>query len=511
MTMNSAPVLVTGATGYVGGRLTPRLLEAGVRVRALVRNPAKLACRPWARDPKLELVQGDVQDAASLHRALKGCRAAYYLVHSMNPATRDFAAADRAAALNLAGAAAAAGLERIIYLGGLVPQDHQLSRHLASRAEVGQILGAGPVPLTWLRAAMILGSGSASFEIMRYLVERLPLMITPSWVGSLVQPIAINDVLGYLQACLDHPGVRGQTLDIGGPDVLSYRELFAIYAQEAGLRPRLIIPVPFFSPKLSSYWIHLVTPVPAAIAQPLAEGLRHSVVCQDNRIRELIPRQLSSCRQAIRRALHKVAAQKVETCWMDAGESRPPEWVACEDPPYAGGAVLELGYRATIAAEPEEVWPALAGIGGRRGWYAGQWLWVARGWLDRLLGGVGLGRGRRSPEELWVGDALDFWRVLEVDRPRRLLLWAEMKAPGQAVLDLRLTPAGEGACTLSLVARFRPRGLAGQIYWWAALPLHRYIFPAMLRALARGLDRPLVGPPEAFDPAAERACRLPAG
>lgn len=509
--MNSAPVLVTGATGYVGGRLTPRLLEAGVRVRALVRNPAKLACRPWAGNPLLELAKGDVQDAASLHRALKGCRAAYYLVHSMNPATKDFAAADRAAALNLAGAAAAAGLERIIYLGGLVPPDHQISRHLASRAEVGHILAAGPTPLTWLRAAMILGSGSASFEIMRYLVERLPLMITPSWVQSLVQPIAINDVLGYLLACLDHPGVLGQTLDIGGPDVLSYRELFAIYAQEAGLRPRLIIPVPFFSPKLSSYWIHLVTPVPAAIARPLAEGLRHSVVCRDSRIRELIPRQLSTCRQAIHRALNRVAQERVETCWMDAGELRPPEWVACEDAPYAGGTVLELGYRAVIAAPPETVWPALAGIGGRRGWYAGQWLWVARGWLDRLMGGVGLARGRRDPRELWVGDALDFWRVLAVDPPRRLLLWAEMKAPGQAVLDLRLAPAGEGGCELGLVARFLPRGLAGLLYWRAALPLHRHIFPALLEGLARSLDRPLIRPPEAFDPAAARACRLPAG
>ncbi|MFH1060949.1 MAG: SDR family oxidoreductase [Pseudomonadota bacterium] len=507
--MNEKPVLVTGATGYVGGRLAPRLLAQGVRVRAIARNPAKLSCRPWASHPNLELVQADVMGAASLARALKGCRAAYYLVHSMNAGTRDFAAADRQAAVNMAAACAAAGLERIIYLGGLAPDDPHLSHHLRSRAEVAHILASGPTPVTWLRAAMILGSGSASFEIMRYLVERLPLMITPRWVRSRVQPIAITNVLGYLAGCLEGEAVLGRAFDIGGPDVLTYRELFDIYAQEAGLRRRVILPAPFFSPKLSSYWIHLVTPVPAAIARPLAEGLRNSVVCRDNDIREIIPQKLLTCRQAIGRALNRVAQQRVETCWMDAGQLTPPEWLACEDAAFAGGDVLTCAYRVVVEAEPVAVWPALAGIGGRRGWYAGQWLWAARGWLDRLLGGVGLGRGRRHPDQLRTGDALDFWRVLEVDPPRRLLLLAEMKMPGQAVLDLRLMPAGPGQSEIQQVARFLPRGLMGLAYWYAVLPLHALVFAGMLKALARRHGWPVAAGPEAFDPAAARSCKLP--
>ncbi len=507
--MTDGPVLVTGATGYVGGRLVPRLLDAGHRVRAIARAPAKLACRPWAGHPNLEIVKADALEAASLAKALRGCRAAYYLVHSMNPGTRDFAASDRQAALNMAAAAELAGLEQIIYLGGLVPDDPAISHHLRSRAEVGHILAAGATPLTWLRAAMILGSGSASFEMLRYLAERLPLMITPSWVHSRVQPIAIRDVLGYLRGALERPAARGQTLDIGGPDVLTYAELFQLYAREAGLGPRLIVPVPFFSPRLSSYWVHLVTPVPAAIARPLAEGLRNTAVCRDDRARILIPQELTTCRQAIVRALRRLEEQRVESCWMDAGRLTTPEWAQCEDAPYAGGTVLETAARVVLAARPEEVWPALAGIGGRRGWYAGDLLWALRGWLDRLLGGVGRGRGRRHPDQIWTGDALDFWRVLAVEPPRRLLLLAEMRMPGQAVLDLRLADGGPGRAEVRLIARFQPRGLAGLAYWYALLPAHGLVFGAMLKGLARRLGLDILEGPEAFDPAQGRTCAPP--
>ena len=327
--MTTKPVLVTGSTGYVGGRLVPKLLDSGYRVRALGRSIAKLQARPWARHPLVELARGDVLDYESLLEAAQGCRAAFYLVHSMVADPKGFTETDRTAAQNMARAAAEAGLEHIIYLGGLgSTEDPHLSQHLRSRHEVAEILQSGPVPATFLRAAMILGSGSASFEILRYLVDRLPVMITPRWVHNPVQPIAIRNVLNYLQGCLEHEETRGQTFDIGGPEVLTYRQLFDIYAEEAHLRRRLIIPVPVLTPTLSSYWIHLVTPVPASIARPLAEGLSNPVVCKDNRIRAIIPQELLDCRQTIRLALERVKQQQIDTCWMDAGAVVPPEWTS---------------------------------------------------------------------------------------------------------------------------------------------------------------------------------------
>ena len=304
---------------------------------------------------------------------------------------------------------------------------------------MARILQSGAVPTTFLRAAMILGSGGAAFEILRYLVDRLPVMLTPRWVHTPVQPIAIRNVLTYLMGCLDHDETRGQTFDIGGPEVVTYRQLMDIYAEEAHLARRLVIPVPVLTPRLSSYWIHLVTPVPASLAQPLAAGLANPVVCLDNRIREIIPQELLDCRQTIRLALQRIEQQRVETCWSDAGELRPPEWAACGDADYTGGTVLSLGYRIRLKATPEEVWQPLTRIGGATGWYYGDSLWAIRGWADRLLGGSGLRRGRRHPTELQTGDALDFFRVLEIEPGQRLLLLAEMKLPGEATLEFRLT------------------------------------------------------------------------
>jgi uncharacterized protein YbjT (DUF2867 family) len=495
--MPSQPVLVTGATGYVGGRLVPRLLAAGYRVRALGRSLGKLKSRPWGTHPAVELAQGDVLDFESLGRAAQGCRAAFYLVHSMAAAVKDFAATDRQAAQNMARAAAAAGLERIIYLGGLGGEDDpHLSEHLRSRQEVARILNSGTVPATFLRAAMILGSGGAAFEIMRYLVDRLPVMLTPRWVHNPVQPIAITNVLTYLVGCLEPDAVKGQTFDIGGPEIVTYRRLFDIYAEEAHLPKRLIIPVPVLTPRLSSYWIHLITQVPASLAQPLAEGLRNPVICHDHRIREIIPQELLDCRQTIRLALQRIEQQRVETCWSDAGPALPPEWTFCGDAEFAGGTVLSLGYRIRLQATPEEVWEPLARIGGQTGWYYGHRLWSLRGWIDRLLGGSGLRRGRRHPRELGVGDALDFFRVLEIEPGRRLLLLAEMKLPGEATLEFRLTPLPEGQTELVQIARFLPRGLAGLAYWRLLDPFHRRLYQGMLQAIAAATGKPITAGPE---------------
>jgi uncharacterized protein YbjT (DUF2867 family) len=494
--MSDQLILLTGATGYVGGRLAPRLLAAGYRVRALGRSPAKLRGRPWGGHPNLELAQGDVLDLESMRQAAQGCAAAYYLVHSMGGAG-DFAQTDRRAAQNMVQAAAAAGLERLIYLGGLgEPDDPRLSEHLRSRLEVARILQAGPTPATVLRAAMILGSGGAAFEIMRYLVDRLPVMLTPRWVHNPVQPIAIRNVLAYLLGCLEPEAVKGQTFDIGGPEVVSYRRLFDLYAEEARLPRRLIIPVPVLTPKLSSYWIHLVTPVPASLAQPLAEGLATPVVCRDTRIRTIIPQELLDCRSTIRLALQRLAQQQVETCWSDAGLMTPPEWAQCGDAGFAGGTVLSLGYEVRLGAGPAEIWEPLVRIGGQAGWYFGNSLWKLRGLLDRLSGGFGLRRGRRHPTHLQVGDALDFFRVLEVEPPRRLLLLAEMKMPGEATLEFRLTPGTGGETELTLLARFLPRGLGGLAYWCALEPFHRRIYQGMLRAIATAAGKPLTAGPE---------------
>lgn len=501
------PVLVTGATGYVGGRLIPQLLAAGYRVRALGRSLEKLRCRPWAGHPLVELAKGDVLDLPSLLQAAKGCWAAFYLVHSMLAAPDKYSEVDRQAARNMVRAAAAAGLDRIIYLGGLGrADDPRLSKHLRSRREVAEILQGGPVPTTFLRAAMILGSGSASFEIMRYLVDRLPVMLTPRWVRNPVQPIAISNVLNYLQGCLEHEEVKGQTFDIGGPDIVTYEQLFQIYAEEAGLPRRWIIPVPVLTPRLSSYWIHLITPVPAAIARPLAEGLANPVVCQENRIREIIPQRLLTCRETIRQALTSIRSQQVETCWTDADLKRPPEWVYCGDTDYAGGTILECGFRVRLRATPAEVWTELSRIGGDQGWYFGDALWKVRGWLDRLIGGIGFRGGRRHPTELRVGDALDFWRIIEVIPEQRLRLLAEMKLPGEAILEFSLQPVAPGIVELRELSRFQPRGLGGLLYWYSVYPLHSYVFRGMLAAFARKLGKPIVSPPERFTPKLPQAC-----
>jgi uncharacterized protein YbjT (DUF2867 family) len=508
--MTSKPILVTGATGYVGGRLIPALLDAGYRVRAMGRSLEKVGCRPWAGHSRVELVQGDVLDLESLKQATSSCRAAYYLVHSMIAQKEKFVEADRHAAQNMVEAALAAGLERIIYLGGLAEVSQgSLSKHLKSRIEVADILQAGPVPTTDLQTPMILGSGSASFEILRYLVERLPAMITPRWVRSMNQPIAIRNVITYLIGCLEHDETIGQTYDIGGPDILSYRDLLDIYAEEAGLKKRLIIPVPVLTPTLSALWIHLISPVPTSIALPLTEGLTSDAVCTENRIQEIIPQRLLSCREAIRVAMDRIQQEQVDTCWMDAGDMLEPEWAHCGDAEWAGGTIMNCGYRARIKATVDEVWQPVSRIGGRTGWYFGNFLWRLRGIMDRLAGGVGLRRGRRHPAEIRVGDALDFWRVLEVEPPQRLLLIAEMKTPGEALLEFQITPLANAEVEFQMLSRFLPKGLFGILYWYGLYLFHQWIFYGMLKAIAKSIKKPMVSDPERFTPRLHTSCALP--
>jgi uncharacterized protein YbjT (DUF2867 family) len=476
-------VLVTGATGYVGGRLVPRLLEAGYRVRCLARSARKLAARPWASDPRIEIVEADLADAKAIETAMRGCQAAYYLVHSMVATGASYAEADRLLAEHFARAAAGARVGRIIYLGGLGEQGEGLSEHLSSRREVETVLAAGPVPVTVLRAAMIIGSGSASFEILRYLVERLPVMVTPRWVKTRSQPIAISNVLTYLVACLSAPATVGRTLDIGGPDVVSYLRLMRIMAEERGLRRRLVIPVPVLTPRLSSLWIHLVTPLSHRIARPLAEGLRNPVVCRDDEAMRLMPQRLLGVREAIRVALDQVAHRDVETGWSDAGPTPG-------DPDWAGGTVFVDRREVKVTASPDDVFATLSRIGGETGWYGLDWLWRLRGAVDRLAGGPGLRRGRRHAERVAFGDAIDFWRVTGVQRGRRLALRAEMRLPGEALLEFTIepVPGRPGRSRLIQTAHFAPRGLLGIAYWYAVLPFHSLVFGRMLEGIRRAAE-----------------------
>jgi uncharacterized protein YbjT (DUF2867 family) len=497
-------ILVTGATGYIGGRLVLRLLEAGYRVRAMARSMEKIQGRSWKSHVNLEFVKADLHDQASLDEALQNCDVAYYLVHSMSEEHKDFAAADRRAAKNFLVLSEKHNLDRIIYLGGLGGNEPSTSSHLKSRQEVEAILKSGQVPVTVFRAAHIIGSGSASFEMLRYIVERMPIFIVPkNVIETKIQPICIRNVLIYLEQCLNKEETIGQTYDIGGPEVLTYRDLFEIYAEQAGLKKPLLFhsPTPSFS--LGTKTAHLIAkillPLSPSISQPLLEGLGVEIVASESRIQNIIPQQLIRCCSAIDRAIQKDSLKLVDTRWTDAGEMQRPEWIHAGDAAYSGGTLLQGGYKITLACEPAEIWSLVSRIGGYNGWYFGDILWQIRGWMDQAAGGVGLRRGRRHPERLYIGDALDFWRVLDVEPPLRLILLAEMKLPGEALLNFELIPGKKGT-ELRLGTRFRPTGLYGILYWYSLLPFHNLLFGGLLKELAIRVGKKIIQGPEKYRP-----------
>lgn len=477
-------ILVTGATGYVGGRLVPRLLEEGYAVRLLVREAARLQGRPWLS--QVELVQGDVLKPETLIPAMVDVTAAYYLIHSMS-GSQDFHQRDLDAAGNFGQAAKAAGVERIIYLGGLGAAEADLSQHLRSRQETGEWLRQSGVPVTEFRAAIVVGSGSMSFEMIRSLTERLPVMICPKWVSTRVQPIAIRNVLDYLVAALAEPASAGEIIEIGGTDLLTYGEMMTQYAAIRGLR-RWLISVPVLTPRLSSYWVHWMSPVPATIARPLIEGLRNEVVVRDAKAQQLFPAIVPlDYRTSVQRALAHLDAGRVETSWSDAlatsqGDA-PPVILTSHD-----GMMIER--RQQLAhARPEFLFKAFTAIGGDRGWLSWDWAWRLRGALDRLVGGVGLRRGRRDPDELRIGDALDFWRVEAVEHNRLLRLRAEMKLPGRAWLQYEAVKVNDSQASLTQTAFFASKGLLGLLYWYVLYPLHGLIFSGMIRELVRQAEQ----------------------
>ncbi|MGW4129672.1 SDR family oxidoreductase [Amycolatopsis japonica] len=472
--------VVLGATGYVGGRLVPQLLEAGHEVRVVARSPEKVAEEPW-RD-RVEVERGDVTDPASIETALTGCEVVYYLVHSL--ARKDFVDVDREGAKTVAEAAKTAGARRLVYLGGIVPDDEELSPHLASRAEVGRVLLDSGVPAIVLQAAVIIGSGSASFEMLRYLTERLPAMVTPRWVRNRIQPIAIRDVLHYLVHAAELPSEVNGAFDIGGPDVLTYLDMMRRYAVVAGLPRRAVVPVPVLTPWLSAQWVNLVTPVPKAIAVPLIESLVHEVVCHDHAIAEHIPDPdagLTHYERAVELALSRIRNADVPTRWSDASGDAAPSDPLPSDPDWAGGTVYEDKREQRTDASPEALWDVIESIGGEHGWYSFPLAWSVRGWADRLVGGVGLRRGRRDPRRLHLGEALDWWRVEYLDRPRLLRLRAEMKLPGRAWLELGVESDEDGRTIYRQRAVFEPHGLAGHAYWKGIAPFHGVVFGGMVR------------------------------
>lgn len=479
--------LVTGATGYIGGRLVPALLEAGHQVRCLARTPRKLRDYPWA--DRVEVVQGDVADAASVRAAQADMDVAYYLVHALGSG-RGFEQTDRRSARIFGEQARAAGLRRIVYLGGLTPAgvpDRELSPHLRSRAEVGRILLDSGVPTAVLRAAVVIGSGSASFEILRHLTERLPVMVTPSWVRTSIQPVAVRDVVRYLVGSASLPADVNRTFDIGGPDVMTYRDMMQRYARVAGLPRRVILPVPVLTPGLSSHWIGLVTPVPRSIARPLAESLRNEVVCREQDITHYVPDPPGGpidFDQALRLALQRIRDARVDTRWSSAAVPGAPSDPLPTDPDWSGGSLYRDERELTVPVAPDALWRVIEGIGGENGWYSFPLAWAVRGWLDRFVGGVGLRRGRRDAQRLRVGDSLDFWRVEEIVPGRLLRLRAEMRLPGPAWLELSVGRDEEGRTVYGQRALFHPRGLLGHAYWWSVWPFHSVVFGGMARNIA---------------------------
>ncbi len=471
-------ILVTGATGYIGGRLVGTLIFMGHDVSVLVREPRKLARRNW---PRVSVFKGDVMQPETLKPAMSGIDVAYYLVHSLGVPGGKFAERDYEGAVNFARAAKDAGVKRIIYLGGLGDSSAELSEHLKSRHQTGEALRTAGVPVTELRAAIIVGSGSASFTIINDLVRKLPFMICPKWVNSKCEPISIRQVVAYLVGVLEEPRSEGQTLHIGGGEVLTYKEMMQQCAAVMG-RSLYVFTVPLLTPRLSSYWLNLVTGVPIGLARPLVEGLRNDVVTKDNRAREWINAPQISYKEAVRLALEKIKRNEIESSWTDANTSKSG---LIGEPT---GEYFEDKRILFCRAKPEVVYRAIERIGGGHGWYHADWLWQLRAGMDWLIGGIGMRRGRPDPDKLEVGDPLDFWRVEDKIQNASLVLRAEMKLPGVARLIFTLSDEGSGT-TINIRAVFWPNKFWGRAYWYSVQPLHNYVFQGLIRGIAKKAEQ----------------------
>ncbi len=475
---NSKLILVTGATGYVGGRLVPRLLEAGYRVRCLVRDPNRLQGRPWLK--RVEVISGDALDRGTLAEAMKDVSVAYYLIHGKQGGHTS-ARRDLEVARNFAEVAEEAGIERIIYFGELVDPTTNLSPYLRARHETGYVLRHSHVPVTEFRAGMIIGSGSALFEMIRYLAEREPVLVCPAWFFSEAQPIAIRDTLAYLVEALETPKSIGKMIEIGGPTRLTYADMLLGYAEERGLK-RALLRIPYYAPRLSAYWVHMVTPIHWRVVLPLIEGLHAKLIVRDETAKKLFPQiKPIDFHTAVHLALGRIQSDDVETSWSDALVT-----VAGDVKPYKfaneGGMFIETRQKL-LDLSPQDLFRSYAAIGGKRGWLYMDWAWNIRGWLDKAVGGVGLRRGRRHPDEIRAGDSLDFWRVEEVEKDRLLRLRAEMRVPGKAWLQFESIPQ-DNKTLLAVTAYFAPHGVLGNLYWYAMWPFHKFIFDGLTQEIA---------------------------